>query len=116
MPVTARPRSRREILDTSIDRQLQSAAFATPFVMNRDNPEVVDQGRETAVDSSGVGADKESLIHRLASVERAYGELLQRVRQYERERAEIKHRLVGIMDRLDAASAVDAPRVGVLSE
>jgi hypothetical protein len=56
------------------------------------------------------------LIHGLASVEQAYGELLQRVHQYERERAEIKHRLEGIMAQLDASNPLDIPHAGASSE
>jgi len=38
-------------------------------------------------------ADKEPLVARCARLERAYDDLLQRVRRYERERAEIRARL-----------------------
>ena len=55
-------------------------------------------------------------MRRLASVEQAYGELLQRIRRYERERAEIKHRLESIMAELDAASRLDAPRPGASAD
>jgi hypothetical protein len=45
------------------------------------------------------------LAERLVTVERAYAELLQRVRWYERERAELKSRLEELLTRLaDGAS------------
>ena len=84
--------------------------------MTRDTLAAVDEGPETSVASSHDGAPREALIHRLARVEQAYGELLQRVRQYERERAEIKHRLEGIMAELDAASPHDVPRAGASAD
>lgn len=84
--------------------------------MTRDTLAAVDEGPETSVASSHGGAQSEALIHRLASVEQAYGELLQRVRQYERERAEIKHRLEGIMAELDAANPLDVSRPGASSD
>lgn len=84
--------------------------------MTRDTLAAVDEGPETSAASGHVGAPGEALIDRLASVEQAYGELLQRVRQYERERAEIRHRLEGIMAQLDAASPLDVPRPGASSD
>jgi hypothetical protein len=47
-----------------------------------------------------VQGEREELAARLASMERAYAELLQRVRRYERERAEIKARLERILARI----------------
>jgi hypothetical protein len=44
--------------------------------------------------------EREVLAARLASVERAYEELLQRVRRYERERAEMRARIERLLDRL----------------
>lgn len=44
--------------------------------------------------------DREALAARLKSVERAYEELLQRVRRYERERAEIRARIERLLHRL----------------
>ena len=84
--------------------------------MNRDTLAAVDEGAETSMASSADGDPREALIHRLASVERAYGELLQVVRQYERERAEIKHRLEGIMAQLDAAEPFERPRPGASAD
>ncbi len=84
--------------------------------MTRDTVAAVDEGSETSAGSGRDGAESEGLIHRLANVERAYGELLQRVRQYERERVEIKRRLEGIMAQLDAAAPADVPRAGAPSE
>jgi hypothetical protein len=75
--------------------------------MTRDTLAAIDEGPETSVASSHDGAPREALIDRLASVEQAYAELLQRIRQYERERAEIKHRIEGIMAQLDAANPLD---------
>jgi hypothetical protein len=43
---------------------------------------------------------QEALESRLAAVERAYEVLLERLRRYERERAEIRTRLAGILARL----------------
>jgi len=51
-----------------------------------------------------VQGERAALALRLASVERAYEELLQRVRRYERERAEIKDRLGRILTRIGSAS------------
>lgn len=44
--------------------------------------------------------EREALAARLKSVERAYEELLQRVRRYERERAEIRARIERLLHRL----------------
>jgi dihydroxyacetone kinase len=84
--------------------------------MNRDTLAAVDEGSETSVGSNRDGTAGEALIHRLAKVEQAYGELLQRVRQYERERVEMKHRLEGIMAQLDAATPSDVPAPNASSE
>jgi hypothetical protein len=46
--------------------------------------------------------ERDALAARLAAVERAYGELLERVRLYERERAEIRGRLEGLIARIAA--------------
>jgi len=48
----------------------------------------------------GAQADPGRLEARLARVEQAYAELLQRVRWYERERTELKHRLERILTRM----------------
>lgn len=59
--------------------------------------------------SRGRGADPEgdqtALAARLAHLEQAYGELLDRVRRYERERAEIRDRLKRILAWLGPAGA-----------
>lgn len=86
------------------------------MAMSRDTLAAVDEGVKASVTSNHDGAPREALVHRLANVERAYGELLQRVRQYERERAEIKHRLEGIMAQLDGASPLDLPRPRVSAD
>lgn len=52
-------------------------------------------------DGDGDG-DRESLRSRLAGMERAYQEMVERLRRYERERAEIKERLESILARLGA--------------
>jgi uncharacterized protein YhaN len=64
-------------------------------------------GRETQqglgsflVDQQDGDAGEESLRARLAGLERAYQDLLERLRRYERERGEIKSRLEGILARL----------------
>jgi hypothetical protein len=44
--------------------------------------------------------DSEPLVARCAKLERAYDDLLQRVRRYERERAEIRARLERILARI----------------
>jgi hypothetical protein len=75
--------------------------------MIRDTGVAVDEGSGAPVGSGREGADSAELTDRLAYVERAYGELLQRVRRYERERAELKHRLASIMAQLDAAARAD---------
>jgi len=47
--------------------------------------------------------ERAALALRLAKVERAYQELLERLSGYERERADIKARLEGLLARLDPA-------------
>jgi len=47
--------------------------------------------------------ERAALALRLAKVERAYQELLERLSGYERERAEIKARLEGLLARLGPA-------------
>ena len=51
------------------------------------------------------GDDQATLAVRLAHVERAYGELLERVRHYEHERAEIKSRLKRILASIGASGS-----------
>jgi len=50
--------------------------------------------------------ERDALAARLATVERAYDELLARVRFYERERAELRDRLQQLLSRI----GVDEPR------
>ena len=50
-----------------------------------------------------VADEREALALQLARVERAYRELVERLHGYERERAEIKARLEGILARLGPA-------------
>jgi predicted nucleic acid-binding Zn-ribbon protein len=45
-------------------------------------------------------ADGEALEARLAAIERAYEDLLERVRRYERERADIRTRLERLLARI----------------
>jgi len=45
-------------------------------------------------------AEPEAVAARLASIERAYEDLLQRVRRYERERVEIRARIERILARI----------------
>jgi len=45
-------------------------------------------------------ADEEPLLARCARLERAYDDLLQRVRRYERERTEIRARLERLLARI----------------
>ena len=66
--------------------------------MNRETVEVLE-----------VRDEREALAARLDSVERAYADLLQRVRRYERERTEIKTRLERILARIGTTGTVDAP-------
>jgi hypothetical protein len=56
-----------------------------------------------------VEGEREALAVRLSSVERAYADLLQRVRRYERERAEIKARLERILARIGARGRPGVP-------
>lgn len=49
--------------------------------------------------------ERDALAARLATVERAYGELQERVRAYERERAEIRGRLKRLLARIAADDA-----------
>ncbi len=59
-------------------------------------------GRETA-EFLGAPGEHEAIEARLQAVERAYDDLLQRVRRYERERAEIRARLERLLARLTAS-------------
>jgi uncharacterized protein involved in exopolysaccharide biosynthesis len=56
-------------------------------------------------DTLEVSEDRDALAARLATVERAYGELLERVRRFERERAEIRRRLQRLLARIDSDGA-----------
>lgn len=49
--------------------------------------------------------ERDALAARLATVERAYGELLERVRFYERERAELRDRLQQLLTRIGVEDA-----------
>jgi uncharacterized protein YhaN len=53
-----------------------------------------------------VPAERDALAARLARVERAYEDLLQRVDRYERERAEIRTRLESLLARIPAPGSV----------
>jgi hypothetical protein len=75
--------------------------------MTRDTGVAVDDDSGVPVGSVRDGAEASQLVDRLAIVERAYSELLQRVRRYERERAELKHRLASLMAQLDVAVRAD---------
>ena len=44
--------------------------------------------------------ERDALLARLADLEQGYDDLLQRVRRYERERAEIRARLEGLLKRI----------------
>ncbi len=57
--------------------------------MNREPLEIFD-----------VSAGSESAEERLVAMERAYGDLLERLRRYERERADIRTRLERILARI----------------
>lgn len=57
--------------------------------MNREPLEICD-----------IPADGETLEARLAAIERAYEDLLERVRRYERERADIRTRLERLLARI----------------
>ena len=57
--------------------------------------------RET-VEVLGTREDGEVLEARFAALERAYDDLLQRVRRYEQERREIRTRLARILARMSA--------------
>ena len=59
-------------------------------------------GRET-LEIFGLGEERDALEARLAALERAHQELLERVRRYERERTEIRARLQRILARLGPA-------------
>jgi hypothetical protein len=56
-------------------------------------------GRET-LEIFGLGEERDALEARLAALERAHQDLLERVRRYERERTEIRTRLQRILARL----------------
>ncbi len=49
--------------------------------------------------------DGESLRARVVGLERAYRDVVERMRRYERERAEIKSRLERLLDRIGARGA-----------
>ena len=61
------------------------------------------ESAETFLAHQEVEDEREALALRLAEVERAYQELVERLHGYERERAEIKARLEGILARLGPA-------------
>ena len=104
------------ILDTSIDPQLESGPLHHTGFMSRDTLAAVDDRADISADGDREGMPRDALIQRLADVERAYGELLQRVRRYERERAEIRQRLSGILAELDGADLLDTPRAGAAAD
>ncbi len=65
--------------------------------MSRDTPQALE---ETLDGNAAQGEDRELLLARLSAVERAYQELLERVRRYERERADIRARVQRVLARL----------------
>ena len=77
--------------------------------MTRDTGVAIDEDSGAPPGSGRDGAEGAEADDRLAAIERAYRELLQRVRRYERERAELKHRLASIMAQLDAAARAEVP-------
>jgi hypothetical protein len=56
--------------------------------------------RRETVEVLGAGAERQPLEARFAALERAYEDLLQRVRGYEQERVEIRARLARILARM----------------
>jgi hypothetical protein len=73
--------------------------------MSRESPEAWEAGLEAAL-TEGARDGREVLEARLASMERAYEELLQRVHGYERERAELRRRIARILSRIGASRLV----------
>jgi chromosome segregation ATPase len=57
-----------------------------------------------------VTGEREALVARLTTMERAYEELLERLRSYERERAEIRRRLGRLLSRLGVSAPPEADR------
>jgi DNA repair exonuclease SbcCD ATPase subunit len=74
--------------------------------MNRSTLEVLEERLHNFLaHHQQVQGEREALAARLARVERDYQDLLQRVRRYERERAEIRTRLERLLDRIGASDA-----------
>lgn len=69
--------------------------------MSRETLEVLEERLQTFLTRHReVQGEREALAERLAAVEQAYEDVLQRVRRYERERAEIRARLQRILVRI----------------
>ncbi len=72
--------------------------------MSRDTLEVLEQRLQHVVARhEEVRGEREALAARLATMERAYAEVCQRLNRYERERMEIRSRLERILFCIDAS-------------
>jgi len=75
--------------------------------MSRDTLEVLEERlQHFLARHEEVRGEREALAERLASVERAYAEVCQRLNRYEHERREIKNRLERLLLRIDAQDRV----------
>ena len=70
--------------------------------MSRETFDLRDAAMQAAVAGAPDGPGEETVVVRLARIERAYEELVQRLRRYEEERAQIKNRLERLLIRLGA--------------
>ena len=77
--------------------------------MSRETPETPDPGSETSAAYPQAVGGEAMLTERLLTVERAYAELLQRVRWYEREREELKGRLEKLLSHIGRGAALFTP-------
>jgi hypothetical protein len=68
--------------------------------MSRETPEAENPHQSPPVRQQQVDGERQALVAKLERAEQAYGELLERVQRYERERVEIKGRLRHILARL----------------
>ena len=96
-----------EILDSDFAGPLESDRAGAPSdAMSRETSEALKGELGTAfTDGSRLSDEPEDLAARLAIVERAYEELLARVRGYEHERVEIRNRLERILAQIARTAA-----------
>lgn len=74
--------------------------------MGQETADDLDTTFDAALPPLERGVDHATVVARLEHMERAYGELLERVRRYERERVELKGRVARILATLEALGPV----------